>query len=109
MSHFVLMWDNTGLEYIGDVTAADQNKMWSALQGKPATVTIPNLMHMKLRAQANPQRHYEIYFCDAQDGITADDLRDMFESSPQMAADTIRKLGHCFYSDRADAGQVVIT
>ena len=109
MSQFVLMWDNTGLEYIGDVTAADQNKMWSALQGKPATVTIPNLMHMKLRAQANPQRHYEIYFCDAQDGITVDDLRDMFESSPQMAADTIRKLGHCFYSDRADADQVVIT
>lgn len=103
MSQFVLMWDNTGLEYIGDVTAADQNKMWSA------AVTIPNLMHMKLRAQVNPQRHYEIYFCDAQDGITADDLRDMFESSPQMAADTIRKLGHCFYSDRADAGQVVIT
>ncbi len=108
MSQFVLMWDNTGLEYIGDVTAADQDRMWSALKGKPATVTIPNLMHMKLRAQANMHRHYEIYFCDAQDGITVDDIRDMFESSPQMAADTIRKLGHCFYSDREHEDQVVI-
>jgi len=108
MSQFVLMWDNTGLEYIGDVTAADQDRMWSALKGKPATVTIPNLMHMKLRAQANMHRHYEIYFCDAQHGITVDDIRDMFESSPQMAADTIRKLGHCFYSDREHEDQVVI-
>ncbi len=108
MSQFVLMWDNTGLEYIGDVTAADQDRMWSALKGKPATVTIPNLMHMRLRAQANMHRHYEIYFCDAQDGITVDDIRDMFESSPQMAADTIRKLGHCFYSDREHEDQVVI-
>jgi len=108
MSQFVLMWDNTGLEYIGDVTAADQDRMWSALQGKPATVTIPNLMHMRLRAQANMHRHYEIYFCDAQDGITVDDIRDMFEYSPQMAADTIRKLGHCFYSGREHEDQVVI-
>ncbi len=108
MSQFVLMWDNTGLEYIGDVTAADQDRMWSALKGKPATVTIPNLMHMRLRAQANMHRHYEIYFCDAQDGITVDDIRDMFESSPQMAADTIRKLGHCFYSGREHEDQVVI-
>jgi len=63
---------------------------------------------MKLRAQVNPQRHYEIYFCDAEAGITADDIRDMFETGPQMAADTIRKLGHCFYSDREQQDRVLI-
>ena len=60
------------------------------------------------RARFNPQRHYEIYQVSATDGITADDIRDMFESSPQMAADTIRQLGHCYFSDREQEDRVVI-
>ena len=63
---------------------------------------------MILRARYNPQRHYEIYQVEATDGITADDIRDMFESSPQMAADTIRQLGHCYFSDRQQEDRVVI-
>jgi hypothetical protein len=33
-------------------------------------------------------------------GITAEDIRDMFEASPQTAADTIREIGTVFHSDR---------
>jgi len=98
---FIVMWDCTGLEYVGDVTAEKQNQVWSALLDTKPVKTIPNIMHLKLRAQFNTQRHYEIYFIDAEDGITADDIRDMFENSPQTAADTIRSIGHCFHSDRA--------
>jgi hypothetical protein len=99
---FIVMWDCYGLEYIGDITASEQAKTWAALQGKPFEVTIPNLMHMKLRAQANSQRHYEIYVFNAAEGITRDDIRDMFEGNPQTAADTIRRIGHRIHSDRAD-------
>lgn len=99
---FIVMWDCYGLEYIGDITASEQAKTWAALQGKPFEVQIPNLMHMKLRAQANSQRHYEIYVFNAAEGITSDDIRDMFEGSPQTAADTIRRIGHRIYSDRKD-------
>ena len=102
------MWDNTGLEYIGDITADEHNRTWSVLKGKPAATALPNLNHMILRARYNPQRHYEIYQIEATDGITADDIRDMFESSPQMAADTIRQLGHCYFSDREQEDRVVI-
>ena len=105
---FVVMWDCNGLEYIGDVTQAEQSRTWSALKGEPATVNIPNLMHLKLRAQYNMQRHYEIYFFNATDGITAEDIREMFEASPQTAADTIRRIGHCFYSDRVREDEVKI-
>ena len=110
MTHqFVVMWDCHGLEYIGDVTADNQRIVWEKLQGKDAPRhALANPFHLKLRAQYNPQRHYEIYFFEAVSGITEEDIREMFESNPQMAADTIRKLGHCFHSDRNLDHNVVI-
>jgi hypothetical protein len=105
---FVVVWDCNGLEYVEDVTAVEQDSVWSVLKNETPTAKMPNLMHLRLRAQANPQRHYEIYFVEVVDGITADDIRDMFEAAPQMAADTIREKGHCFYSDRFKQQEVKI-
>ena len=107
--HFVVMWDNTGLEYIGDITEDEVNRSWSALKGKPVGSSLPNLNHMILRARANPRRHYEIYQVEATEGITADDIREMFEAAPQQAADTIRRIGHCYFSDRANKDKILIT
>ena len=101
------MWCNEGLEYVGDVTAELGKKAWAALKGEEHR-GMPNLMHMRLRAQFNSQRHYEIYFVDAVDGITEDDIREMFRASPQTAADTIRELGECFYSDRVEERPVIV-
>jgi hypothetical protein len=61
-----------------------------------------------LRARFNPQRHYEIYIVTATPGIDKDDIREMFENNPQTAADTIRRIGHKYYSDRAQEDRVVI-
>ena len=110
MNHqFVVVWDNTGLEYIGDITFDEQQRTWSALKGEKLKYTIPNLEHLKLRARYNPQRHYEIYIVSATDGITADDIQAMFEAAPQQAADTIRRLGQCLYSDRVEQDKILIT
>jgi hypothetical protein len=46
---------------------------------------------------------------EATEGISADDIRDMFENSPQTAADTIRERGNCLHSDRAKSNRVLIT
>jgi len=54
------------------------------------------------------QRAYEIYSVDATDGISAEDITQMFNYSPQNAADTIRKLGFKIYSDRATKKSKVI-
>ena len=109
MNHqFVIMWCNEGLEYEGDVTADQGKKAWSKLKGEEYQGGMPNLLHMRLRAQYNSQRHYEIYFIGADEGITEGDIRDMFLSSPQTAADTIREKGECFYSDRAEVNNTVI-
>ena len=109
MNHqFVVVWDNTGLEYIGDITLDEQQRTWSALKGEPLKYTIPNLGHLMLRARYNTQRHYEIYIVTATDGITADDIREMFEANPQMSADTIRRIGQCVHSDRVQEDRVLI-
>ena len=102
MTHqFVIMWDCNGLEYVGDISAEQGKKTWAALQGQEHR-GMPNLLHMRLRAQANQQRNYEIYFVDANEGITEADIRAMFESDPQTAAETVRRLGQEFYSNRVD-------
>ena len=111
MSHqFLIMWCNEGLECCIDVTEDQQRRMWQKLKGEQVSESaIPNYNHLLLRARYNSQRHYEIYSVEATDGITAEDIQDMFEASPQTAADTIRRLGHCLHSDRAQKNRVAIT
>jgi hypothetical protein len=110
MNHqFVIMWDCNGLEYIGDITADDQRMIVESLRGKQSPRrALANPYHLRLRAQFNPQRHYEIYIVEATDGITESDIRDMFEANPQSAADTIRRLGTVFYSDRATQKAAIV-
>lgn len=99
---FLVVWDCTGLEYVADITEDEQRRMWSKLQGKDSPGhSYANPNHLILRARYNPQRHYEIYTFNAVEGITKNDIQEMFEGNPQMAADTIRKVGRCIYSDRA--------
>ena len=111
MSHqFLIMWDQLGLECCIDVTEDEQRRMWQKLKGELVSESaIPNYQHLLLRARFNSQRHYEIYTCEATDGITAEDIREMFEADPQSAADTIRRRGHCLHSDRAERHRVAIT
>ena len=98
-----LMWDCLGLEAAVNVTDINQQRMWAALKGQDLTTvrTEPNLMHCRLRAQANTQRHYEIYLLEIEDDITVEDITQAFEDAPQQMADTVRRIGHKFYSDRA--------
>lgn len=98
-----LMWDCNGLEAAVNVTDINQQRMWAALKGEDLTKVRaePNLMHWRLRAQANMQRHYEIYLIEVEDGVSVDDIVQAFEDAPQQMADTVRRIGHRFYSDRA--------
>lgn len=110
MNHqFIISWDCNGLEVCCDVTKAQQRTIWEKLKGElPSESGIPSLGHLVLRARYNPQRHYEIYIVDAVEGITEEDIRSMFRANPQEAADTIRRLGTCFHSDRATTKPVIV-
>lgn len=114
-TRFVVMWDMTGLECLINVTKLDkEHEQWEKenifriLKDqdrtiKPAHVPL-NIMIM--RARANSQRHYEIYAFDSE--LSEEDIREIFESDPQVMADAIRNVGHRFYSDRANKKQQVI-
>ena len=105
---FLVMWDCNGLEYVADITADHQRMTWEKLQGKNSPKhAYANPYHLKLRAQFNSQRHYEIYTFNAVEGIGEQEIRDMFKNSPQTAADTIRGIGHCIHSDRAKQEAVI--
>jgi hypothetical protein len=110
MTHqFIVMWCNEGLEYVADVTADQQRVVWENLQGRDSPRhAYANPFHLKLRAQFNPQRHYEIYIVDGADGIGEEDIRQMFLNDPQGSADLIRSQGIVFHSDRAEVGKAVI-
>lgn len=103
---FAVMWDQLGLEAIAPVPD-DADRTWAHLTNTPEP-SYPNIGHWRLRAQHNPQRHYEIYIVSVMSDITQQDLERMFENSPQLAADTVRQRGVCFYSNREDLKRIKI-
>jgi hypothetical protein len=107
-----LMWDCNGLEAAANVSDIRRKLVWAKLKGEDTrniAAAEPNLTLWQLRAQFNPQRHYEIYFLEVADGITVKDIRKAFETAPQQMADTVRRIGHRFYSDRNTESAVKIT
>jgi len=106
MTMFAIMWDCHGLEAVESVPEPSETT-FALLKGVEPPRP-PNILHWQLRARANSQRHYEIYIITAAPGIDRDDIVSMFEADPQHAADTIRRIGHKFYSDRAQQDRVVI-
>jgi hypothetical protein len=107
LKDFVVMWCNQGLECVADITTDKYNALIARLKSEEF-MPRHNLFHMRLRAQYNPQRHYEIYIVGVDDEITTQDITEMFESNPQTAANIIRERGECFYSDRLDQSNQVI-
>jgi hypothetical protein len=120
---FIVSWDNTGLEACIDITedrdqseTFEQEKLFDIIRDPD---TVPRNEHLRrvnqmvsammMRARYNPQRHYEIYTVTTDRSITQQDLRDLFESTPQAAADMIRERGTQLYSDRVNQKQIVIT
>ena len=107
---FVLSWDQEGLESCINATAMDQAKMWDLLADKKPGHKLSYIVTMLMvRAQANPQRHYEIYTIHVSAGITEYDLREMFTDDPQGAAELIRNRGTKLASYRADKSRIKIT
>jgi hypothetical protein len=100
------MWDCNGLEAVEQLP--DPAETTFALLKGTEPPRPPNIMHWRLRAQFNTQRHYEIYVFETVKGITAEDIRDMFEADPQAAADTIRRIGTVFYSDRQTKKMAIV-
>ena len=111
---FIISWDMTGLEAVVDITQDlidgdqwEKEKLFDIIKD-PDNVP-PNeyakkvsriVTMMRMRAMANTQRHYEIYYIHTTEGIDKESLERLFNESPQSAADLIRERGEKLYSDR---------
>ena len=111
---FIISWDNTGVECVFNASESERQKTFNMLANtynpEDKTHNPNSLLNMLvLRARYNPQRHYEIYAMDAEEGITEADIKEMFENDPQGSADLIRERGRKLYGDRLDKSHVKIT
>lgn len=98
MRYFLLMWDCNGLECLQDITEYhpdqwDRDQLLEVIKGRKyrAAPIHQQIHHMIMRARFNPQRHYEIYVQQTDDGITAEEFAAVFNANPQHWADWIRR------------------
>jgi hypothetical protein len=122
MNTYIISWDQTGLEAVVDITENiargndfEREKIWDLLKDPgrtPHNEWVHEVNHMvgimMIRARANPQRHYEIYYINTDASVSKADLTQMFEDTPQTAADLIRERGNRLYSDRVSKRDRVI-
>lgn len=107
MKKYLAMWDNTGLEYLYCHTDNEKLEVWNTLKGVPPP-RIPDVGILKLRAQANQHRHYEIYAFAVEDDVTEESIREAFKLAPQGIVNMIREIGYKIYSNRAMEKPVIV-
>ena len=98
---FLLSWDCQGIEACLNVTDYEKEVVWANLSGEDPPAKLGGIIrHLMLRARANPQRHYEIYTMAVEEGITEDEVFEMFNNDPQGSANLVRERGNKNHSDR---------
>lgn len=105
MKKWLAFWCTEGFEYLDEITRYekwDQEQLIDILSNRqPKPNPLGQLITLlRLRAQANLQRQYELYAFSSEPDIELDSLRSWSESSPQSLVDWIRKHGVKVYSDK---------
>lgn len=111
---YLFMWNQFGIETIVPITQyEDQSKLdiWNIIKGNsPGKNPLDDIITMMLlRARYQSDRNYEIYAMDCDEEITKEQLFDLWDNSPQYAADLTREKGICLYSDRHNYRKAVIS
>ena len=97
MRYILASWDREGFECLQDITgkqpdAWDKEQLIGVLKGhglQPNPLA-QQISSMKLRAQFNAQRCYEIYVFTTQDDIEFKDVEDWMIADPQSLVDWVR-------------------
>ena len=96
----IAMWCSEGLEALINLSLESRRDTFAVLStGKadPNSFSGGQLEMMKLRAQMNSQRCYEIYAFWST--VDTDTVRETFADNPQPLVEWIRKHGEKIYSD----------
>ncbi len=116
MRYYIVSWDNLGVEFFQEITGDHpdnwaKNHLFDSIKQSKKVEVKPsfNLTALKMRAQFNTHRHYEIYVFMSNDNIGPDDITAWFEKDPQSFADWVRK-NHSYkvWDDRATQKPVIV-
>lgn len=116
MRYYIVSWDNLGVEYFKEITEdhpdnwAKQHLFDSIKESKKVEkpLSFP-LTALKLRAQANGHRHYEIYVFTSTDDVGPEEIEAWFKDNPQSFADWVRE-NHSYkiWDERAREKPVIL-
>lgn len=116
MRYYIVSWDNLGVEFFEEITEHHpdnwaKNHLFDSIKqnrkvGKDLSF---NLSYLKMRAQANDHRHYEIYVFTSTKDIGTAAIREWFERDPQSFADWVRK-NHSYeiYNNRKTTEDLIV-
>jgi hypothetical protein len=116
MRYYMVSWDCEGVEFFEEITEHHpdnwaKNHLFDSIK---ASKTVGkglgfHLMNLKLRAQANTHRHYEIYVFTSDEDIDAQRSVQWFENEPQGFADWVR-VNHSYkiWDDRATKKPAIV-
>ena len=97
MRYILASWDREGFECLQDITNKhpdtwDKGQLIEVLRGNTAQKNplAIQLNAMRLRAQVNAQRCYEIYVFTTEDDIEFKDVEDWMIADPQSLVDWVR-------------------
>ena len=117
MRYYLVSWDMNGIECLRDVTDHHPDNwakatLFTAIKTS-APVPKSELGHeiamMRLRAQMNTQRHYEIYLFTAEDDLDIIDIDNWIKQDVQGFADWVRdNHAKCLWNDRATKKPVIV-
>lgn len=101
-----------GIESIVPISQYEHHDKQNLIRLLKEQATVRNplnsiIRNIILRAQVNPQRHYEVYAIDCETDLDEKFWRKKWAQDPQFCADLIRERGHKLYSNRATQSAVI--
>jgi len=101
MSEFLISWDTNGIESIVPIGEWRNENLVAKLSGEHEPHNIGSTYNMLcMRARFNPQRFPQIWGINVDDNITAEMLREIADTTPQVLVDLVKEKGVKFYGDK---------
>jgi hypothetical protein len=102
-TQWVVLFDNEGLDTLIPWSELQEETVMSVLSGKPRVG--PNPQHVVsntlMRARLNTHRNTEVWAYNTSNDIDVDEMRHVWDESPQYMADLVRAKGENLFGKKS--------
>lgn len=92
--HYLIMWDDLGLDSISDLTALQEENVLAILGGNQPISVTDLLYRILLRSRYNSHRNCEVYSIELQESVTIDDIKACFRDNSDAIIHLIKERGN---------------